>query len=215
MLIKIFFFFLLALSLDFYSCANKKEPDNDEHNDASLGNKISHPDFRNVKWGMSFEDVKKLEESKLDTENNNTGKKFLIYSANIADENCSLIYYFDRDDKLAYANYSFRIDAANLGKAVADYSRISGLITSEYKMQPTNQTKWFDSLFKNDSSQYFLALYKGFVKFEESWIDSKRDSLHIFHSLNKDEYGSYGHTLMYFTREGTKTLMKEKKDSGL
>ena len=71
----------------------------------------ANPDFRNVSWGMSVEDVKKYEDAELSSENNDEsrGLQSLIYDdISVINHPARLIYSFE-NGKLSFASYSLNV----------------------------------------------------------------------------------------------------------
>lgn len=74
---------------------------------------VENPDFRNVKWGMSKNDVVSIEgEPTSENEFGEPGDSFyrVVYdNTNVVDYTAELCYYFE-DDKLTSAEYRFNCD---------------------------------------------------------------------------------------------------------
>jgi len=99
--------------------------------------------FRNTTWGMSKEEVKKIEDSKPSYENANT----LIYLLNLDDLKCMLEYKFSEVIELKSINYNY---VYKNNKAVANevlLNRIAKQIEEKYNKptsKPTNNTLIWD-----------------------------------------------------------------------
>ena len=94
-------------------------------------------DFRNTKWGMSFNYVQLLEKL---TPIEITPEK-ITYNENIFEMDCTLFYEF-YDSSLARAGYIFSEDYNNIKLYLGYYEKLKKILVSKYG-KPTNEfARW-------------------------------------------------------------------------
>ena len=89
---------------------------------------LAQTDFRNVNWGMSKEQVKKLETAVFISNE----KTYIMYSTTVNGFDCILMYIFTEDNKLSGARYSFEQKHTNNNSFIDDYTSLKSLLTTKY-----------------------------------------------------------------------------------
>jgi len=139
---KSFIFFLLALlPLMMFSQEEKK------------------PDFRKAFWGINKVEVKKLETGKPDLENN----ELLSYKDRLFGIDCSVGFIFIKN-KLYKGVYLFSEPTnshSNKTDYLNDYDTIKGKLIEKYGNPKTDETIWKDDLYKDQQSDWGMAISIG------------------------------------------------------
>ena len=107
-------------------------------------------DVRNVRWGMSIDDVQMNEFSFLESNKNGT----LVYDIEKFSEKCKLIYIFE-NNKLVQCSYLFNINIHNDTKNI--YSDIYKTICKKYKKIGTKSWMGEHEVFDGGKSYIVLA----------------------------------------------------------
>lgn len=119
-------------------------------------------DFRNVKWGMSRDEVIQLEKLRLKDEEPSK----LFYETAIAGQQCILIYSFI-NDKLFSGNYLFSDKHSNYNEYINDYLNIKALLEEKYGKYTDNDQKWTQKInFELDKG---MAVAMGYLNYLSSW----------------------------------------------
>lgn len=127
-----------------------------------------NPDFRNVSWGMSFDDVKKYEEATLIREDNSENATSLIYGdVSVMNHPAKIVYLFS-NSKLSSAEYILDVTEEQDYQINNEFFDIADGITAKYgdpekesliiycndKMYYERQIFWESSGFSFDTSNY-------------------------------------------------------------
>ncbi len=155
-----------------------------------FGNNISAQeqkfDLRNVNWGMSSKQVIASESIKYEDiiENKDSNSKILIYSVRLLDKNFSLGYIFI-NDQLIRAKYFLKEEHTNKNDFIIDYNSTKEALSTKYGKPDKENTYWKNDLYKNDYSDWGLAISIGHLAFFSSW---KINDMNIFLFLRGDNY---------------------------
>lgn len=117
------------------------------------------PDFRKAFWGMSQEEVKKLESERPIDENN----EYVKYKDNLFGIDCSLAYLFIKD-KFYKGIYVFSEPMNVHSKEIDyldDYDNIKSRLKEEYGKPKNNRIVWKHNLYKNEPKDYGIAVSLG------------------------------------------------------
>ena len=145
-------------------------------------NPVYNPDIRNIKWGMSIEEVKKHEEAELGLEEEN----FLGYqNLEVAGFESFLYYNFNIDNQLFEAYYILIHDHTNETEYISDYEKIKELITDKYGEPTSDDVIWKDDLYKDDPSDWGMAIITGDLVYNTTW---ETDDLNILTWLEGDNF---------------------------
>lgn len=119
-------------------------------------------DFRNVKWGMSRNEVIRLEKLQLKDEEESK----LFYETAIASQQCILIYSFI-NDKLYSGNYLFIDKHTNFNEYINDYLNLKALLEEKYGKYTDNDQKWTQKI--NFDMDKGMAVAMGYLNYLSSW----------------------------------------------
>jgi len=160
-------------------------------------------DFRNTNWGMSKEQVKATEDKKPGSEIDNT----IAYRVKIDGDEYICGYTF-LEDKLYNAGYVFTGKHSNRNLYIDDYKRLKEILTKKYGKPLTDRITWDDDLFKNDRSQWGLAVSIGDLSYGATWETS---TTYITLRLWGDNY-EISLVLAYDSRELEEWVKKIKEE---
>jgi len=145
--------------------------------------KPSNPDFRNVTWGMSKEEVKALEKSPFhDTDALPTGS-FIRYLDTVAGVQVFAVYIF-AGDTLTRAKYMVRESHSNDNDFFLDYDALEKALSNKYGPSEP-KVNWKGDLFKDDRSKWGLAVSSGDLTVSQRWVTPRTN---IFLYLTGDNY---------------------------
>jgi hypothetical protein len=129
---------------------------------------VSKTHFRNTSWGMSEEQVKKIEKSKFEGRKlMDDGLLLLVYKGKQAGYDCSIGYGF-AEDRLVEASYRFLIEHTNHNLYIDDYNNVLAQLKEKYGT-PYEKTIWNNSFYKDDPDALGLALSMGHVTLGAMW----------------------------------------------
>ena len=126
--------------------------------------------FRNSSWGMSRDQVIASEAGR-SFENTNG---ILITSVDgVAGRfEASALYYFDNVDCLYKAAYLMHLKHANPNQFIDDFIELKDIYTEKYGAPTTDLEHWDDSFYKNDPSNYGMAIATGALIYLCEWGSS-------------------------------------------
>jgi len=124
----------------------------------------NNTDFRKTKWGSSLNEVKKTETNKISIE----ATDILSYEETVATFNCDLVYFFNKDTLFA-ASYIFKIKHTNKSDYINDYDRLQEILENKYGIPTIDKINWKNDLFKDDKSNYGLAISLGHLEYTSVW----------------------------------------------
>lgn len=145
-------------------------------------------DFRNVKWGMTTNEVIKSESLPLWTQE----KNYLFYKTEISKLPCLLLYSFT-NNKLYGAGYSFQQSHTNLNDHIYDFGEIKNLLTKKYGNPKDHQVIWKNNLYKNSEEDWGFAISLGHLEVFTTW---ETETSNIELELYGDNY-EISHVLRY------------------
>lgn len=125
-----------------------------------------NPDFRNVAWGMSRDQVKTLETLPLDEERR---EGLSYYDFKIDNKECALIYLFTNADELKSATYFFLSKHTTLNDYLDDHEDLRKLLIEKYGQPIEDGPHWTNKQYFEEPEQYGLAVSKGHVEFLSVW----------------------------------------------
>lgn len=112
--------------------------------------------FRGVDWGMSRAEVRKNEKSDPDADED----LGLLYTTSVNGLDANLLYMLI-EDKLIKANYNITESHSNKYLYITDYNKLKELLTTKYGEPTEDKVFWFDDLYKDDPSDWGLAVSIG------------------------------------------------------
>lgn len=149
----------------------KKEEDN-----------IFNPDFRNVKWGMSKEEVKEHEESDL-TLDRESGLAY--QNLRVARFDTVLTYHFNVNNELFSAGYYLIHEHSNKNDFIDDFEYLKNLLIDKYGEPKEDEIIWKDDLYKDDPSDWGMAIFAGDLIYRTLW---ENEDLIVELQLKGDNY---------------------------
>lgn len=165
-----------------------------------------NPDFRNIKWGMNVDEVKKREDSVLAYEDD----KGLIYQdLYVAGFDANLFYYFNVNGELYQAIYGFTHDHVNETEFIRDYEDIKEELIEKYGEPIEDEQYWFDDLYKDDPSDWGMAIITGDLTYMTEWVT---EDVNVRMLLEGDNFET---TFMIAYISNTVSNEAPEKDSGL
>ena len=139
------------------------------------------PDFRNVNWGMSKEEVKLYETESLAEEDTDT----LLYYVEVLNLEAALMYFFNENNELYEAGYLFTEDYTNDNMYLIHYDNVKEELITLYGTPTSDEEFWLNDLFRDDPNDYGLAVSIGdYFRFAE-W---KLDGMDIILGLGGGNY---------------------------
>jgi hypothetical protein len=130
----------------------------------------SPSDFKNTRWGMSEEQVKRIERLKLIEE----GKDFLKYDYTLIGMNCNVIYYFT-DGKLSSARYTMKQKHHDPALFSEDFIALKKHLLLLYGPCVSFKDIWQDDQFKTDESKWGFAVSLGFLTRLVTWKNGETE----------------------------------------
>jgi hypothetical protein len=138
-------------------------------------------DFKNVSWGMSVTQVKRIERLKLIEE----GKDFLKYDDALTGMNCDVIYYFT-EEKLSSARYTIKQKHHDPALFSEDFVALKKHLCLMYGPYVSVEDKWNDDQFKSDESKWGFAVSLGFLTRSVKWKKAETDIVLLMAGQNHE-----------------------------
>jgi len=135
---------------------------------AASKSKTLSTDFRNTSWGMSKEQIEKIEKGEIANKSTSRGLDILMYKGSVGGLDC-LIGYFFAKNQLVEGRYVFYEKHTNKNDYIDDFNRTADSITKKYG-QPTKDIQlWKNKLYKDDHSDWGLAVSIGHLAYQYDW----------------------------------------------
>lgn len=122
------------------------------------------PTFRNTTWGMSKEEVLKVENAELGTQDDNT----LLYAYKI-DGLDSFLFYNFIDDKLFKSGYMINIERTNPTDFITDYKKLKDGLLKKYGQPTSDEEVWKDDQYKDRPNEWGMAVLTGDLIYKAIW----------------------------------------------
>lgn len=148
-------------------------------------------DFREAEWGMSKEQVKKLEKTEPLFLQNDT----LTFKGKVANSAVHIIYEFI-DNQLKKGTYKFTARRVNPNVYLQDYAKINEFIELKYGKPEYNKEIWNNELYKEKRGYHGLAIANGHLRLESSW---ESDTTNIVHTLSGNN-SLVDHNITYYDK---------------
>ena len=139
--------------------------------------------FRKTRWGMSIQQVKQSEPIEPDESKEN----ILLYKINILNKNVFLVYFFV-NNKLVRARYVLAEEHSNKNDFINDYDEFKEIIKKKYGKPVKEDIFWKSRIYKNDPSNYGMAIATGNLIYLSSW---KTNDSKIICFLRGDNFKIY------------------------
>jgi len=128
--------------------------------------------FRKTYWGMSKEQIKKVESSEFIKEEKGGGAfkglNMLIYKDNIVSLDCFIVYYL-AENQLTRGRYLFIEEHSNENLYISDFKDIKNQLTQKYGKPKRDDVIWLNDLYKDDPSDYGMAISVGHLRYLAEW----------------------------------------------
>lgn len=164
-------------------------------------------DFRNIKWGMTRDEVKASESATLKYDTT----QYLRYECNVSGYSTNLIYLFNPQDKLVSSMYVLNIEHSNYNLYLDDYKTLYKELTNKYGTPTKEQDNWWDDLYKNRPSEYGKAIAYGDYQKLTAW---KTDTTNIVLMIQGDNL-EINLSIMYGDINVNPKNIMQKDNSGL
>lgn len=149
--------------------------------------------FRGATWGMTLEAVKKIEGNEPKQKSKSpAGLDIIAYMGKAGNLDCAYAYCFAAD-KLVQGRYVFASKHTNKNDYINDFHTVKESLTEKYGKPKEDQTYWSNNLYKDDPSEWGMAVAVGHLKFEVTWVLNDTE---IFLQLSGDNY-SIRHGVQY------------------
>lgn len=162
-------------------------------------------DFRNTKWGMSKEDVKKSEELKPYEEK----EESILYLDKIDDLEVVVVYFFS-DGKLTSSKYGVLNKYVNNNSYYTQaFKPLQEMLEKKYGKETKHDKIWSNKLYKNNPSEIGMAIATGGYDEYSLWDMEKTKIIAFINGENfKIKTG-----VEYYSKEFEKSAdeSKEKK----
>jgi hypothetical protein len=137
-------------------------------------------DFRKVNWGMSQKQVKATEVGKVHDEDYET----VLYKGTVSGMDVTIMYKFT-NSQLTQCAYFFDIEHSNKNSYIDDYKRVRKSLVDKYgEPKMSNELVWYNELFKDDPSQWGLAVSAGHCTYLTSWETTTTNIRLVLHGDN-------------------------------
>ena len=153
---------------------------------------FSDPDFRKINWGMTKDQVKKIETAKFEQED----KGNLFYSTEVAGFKTALIYIFT-GNKLTRAGYIFTQEHSNYNLFIDDFKKIDTLLIKKYGTPAQQELNWKNDLYKDSPQDWGTAVAIGQLAFYTDW---QGENTYIEHDLYGDNF-NLTHKILYVSQK--------------
>ncbi len=135
----------------------------------------SRTHFRNTRWGMTKEQVLRIE-GEPDRLENSEGLDIIQYPQRILNMECLVGYVF-AENRLAKAKYSFLGKQGDKNQYVLEYQNIKNILIRKYGRPLSEKALWSDPLYKGDDSNWGLAISQGHLELNSRWRDNETEIL--------------------------------------
>jgi hypothetical protein len=145
----------------------------------------SKPDFRETNWGMSREQVRKIEKAAFSRET----ERALVYEGKIGGLNCRILYFFAQE-KLVRAKYLINEEHANKNDYIGDFNSLKESVIKNYGKPIGDSITWKNERYKSDPKQWGLAISIGDLSYFTNWDTPNTEIIEaLFGDNNKISLG--------------------------
>lgn len=138
-------------------------------------------DFRKTAWGMTRQQVKAVESSKLIKEDEHG----LFYSSELSGFGDVLIGYIFAQGKLVRTSYVSGVRHTNSNAFIEDFNQLKSILTEKYGKPESDDVVWLDNLYKDDPDNWGMAVSAGHLVYEAVW---KTKTTKIIEKLKGDNF---------------------------
>lgn len=166
------------------------------------------PDFRNVTWGMSQEEVMNAETVGEPKEQD--ADALLYGDITIDSKECELLYSF-KSDHLVGSAYFFKNEHTNLNDYIDDFQSIKSLLNKKYGESVSDDVIWKNDLFKDNYQSWGTAISMDHLVYRTEWQTERTKVLLI---LSGDNYEVHLFIGYYSKLEGEPAEDDDAEDLG-
>jgi len=125
----------------------------------------SQYDFRKTNWGMTKEQVLASEIAELMPKDED---RAISFKGSVNDLDCWIMYVFAYDT-LIKARYHIYEEHSNKNEYITDYEKLKEKLNSKYGEPTKDRTTWLNSLYKDNSKDWGLAVSIGQLVYFSEW----------------------------------------------
>jgi len=129
--------------------------------------------FREARWGMSREEVIRLEGAP-DQMVELGELEMMLYQERIKEMDCFIEYIFDKD-RLIKGKYNFFVKHEYKNDYFRDYKKVKEYLTEIHGKPPLDNINWLNPQHKEDYSKWGLALSLGHLEYNSLWSSEKTE----------------------------------------
>lgn len=123
--------------------------------------------YRNAKWGMSMAEVRKIFPKSVPREGS-----LLIANDSVAGKNAFTAFIFTKN-KLTVAGSTLQEKYVNKNSYLNDYRQLQALLIKKYGQPEDDKEYWSQELYKDDPSQWGMAVSVGHLTLITTWKTDK------------------------------------------
>ena len=153
-------------------------------------------DFRRTNWGMSREEVAKVEDA-LELQNGSLLSPYGQYETKVAGLDCYINYYYT-GDKLTRAEYEFSYEATLEYICTNNYEHLKGRLVQKYGKAVEDKDIWIDDLYQDDANNWGKAVTQNQLLRYAQW---ETPNTRITIILAGDEYGDIALKIKYRSQQ--------------
>lgn len=133
-------------------------------------------DVRQVRWGMTIDEVKAAEKKAGGTFRRQKGER-LVYSITMGGQPATIVYTF-RNGGLLLADFNFLQKHDDPNQFLADYDSLKAILAETFGKPMYTGPKWFLTTFKEQPEKWGFAVSAGHVQFDTHW-QTDRSSVNL------------------------------------
>ena len=122
-------------------------------------------DFRKTNWGMTKEQVLTSETAELMPQDED---RAISYKGSVNDLDCRIMYVFAYDT-LVKARYNIYEEHSDKNEYITDYEKLKEKLNSKYGEPTKDRTTWLNSIYKDNSKDWGLAVSIGQLVYFCEW----------------------------------------------
>lgn len=140
--------------------------------------------FRMAQWGMSKEQVIKLE-GEPDRQTKPEGLELTAYKRKIANLDCAVCFIFT-ENKLTRGKYIFYEEHSNKNFYIDDYNEIKSILTDKYGNPKKDKIIWLNDFYKEYYADWGLAISEGDLRYYAEWETPETEIRLALHGDNNE-----------------------------
>jgi hypothetical protein len=137
--------------------------------DKLRGARALNGSLKQPKWGISREKFLKLEGQPIHRHKSDDVVEILEYRKKILNVDCQLEYVF-AENQLMKIKCNFLAQYDNKNQYIDDYNKIKEVFSRQFGKPEADNITWQNPLYKEDYSNWGLALYLGHLELSSQWL---------------------------------------------